>query len=262
MTDSLGGEFPSTIRAIALALNRGGRQPSSDWSNAPPTLKLIAAALFTSHQIHVDFLHGSGGYVHHAQVFLGSRHRGKAWEEVVLYEKRMLLHRMSRMAKPKSATVTEVVRFAQVMPLTDIDAERERLLGLISSATELGYRAVALGAAGGWLEDQLMGFAMAALRKYDLTAGCRWMRSALYLGLGGDRLKACFDFLLLHQRPEGPFGYYDDTGQRSVVRLPKTELPFYTGKSIHLPVTVECLWTLAEVSTPWRLSAAITKPTT
>jgi len=253
LTGSPGRTFPRHIRDIGTALTPRGRRRKADWSKTPPTLKLIAASLFARHGIQVDFLHADTGYVRQAQTFLASLPRGKARDEIPFYEKSILMHRMGHMAKPRPATLTEVVRFAQALPLTDIGTGRERLLGLISSTTEFGQRTVALGAAGVWMKDLVLGFAMGALRKYELIAGCRWMRAACYLGMRGERLEACVEFLRLHQRPEGPFGYYDTAEQLALVKLPKIPLPFFIGTSINLPVTVECLWTLAEVTTPWRL---------
>ena len=257
LTGALGSEFPQTIRAIGTVLTHGGRQRRADWSKTPPTLALIAASLFARYQIYVDFLHGNAGCVRQAHTFLASVPWGKARDEVAFYEKRLLMHRMGCITKPKSATLTEVVRFAQALPLADIGPGLEQLLGLISSATELGHRSVELETACVWMEDMVLGFAMSGLRKYELTAGCRWMRAARYLGMDGERLAACLEFLRLHERPEGPFGYYATAEPPSVVKLPKTPLPCFIDTTLNLPVTVECLWTLAETTTPWRLFSAI-----
>jgi hypothetical protein len=181
----------------------GGRR-KADWSKTPPTLKLIAAALFARHGIQVDFLHGDTGYVRQARTFLENLARGKTKDGNPFYEKRILMHSMGGMAKPEPATLIEMVRFAQALPLSDIGTGREHLLGLIFSMTEFGQRTVALGSAEVWMKDLLLGFTMGALRKYELIAGCRWMRAACHLGTGGERLGACVEFLRLHQRPEGP----------------------------------------------------------
>jgi hypothetical protein len=253
VTGSLDHLFPRDIKAIGTALIRERQRRQADWSKTPPTLKLIAASLFAHHGIQVDFLHADTGYVGQAQTFLASLGRGKTKNGIQFYEKSILMHKMGRIAKPRPASLAEMVRFAQALPLTDTGTGREHLLGLISATTEFGQRTVALGGARTWLRDLVLGFAMAALRKYELIAGCRWMRAACHLAMSGERLEACVEFLRLHQRPEGPFGYYDTTVQQAVVKLPGIAAPFFIGTSINLPVTVECLWTLAEVTTPWRL---------
>lgn len=253
LTGLLADEFPATVRMIGSELTF---RAAADWSKTPPTLKLLAAVLFERYQVHVAFLHDDNGYVSQAQSFLLSRSRSKSEDAISFYDKYILMHGMRRVARPASPPLSQAVRFARSLSLADVGSAREHLFRLISASSQLGKRSVTLRKAAAWMEDLLLGFAMAALRKYDLTEGCRWMRAACYLGLRGARLESCTQFLCLHQRPEGPFGYYD-TENTAVAKSSGNPVSVFRGSSINLPVTVECLWTLAEVSTPWRLSRKV-----
>jgi hypothetical protein len=75
------------------------------------------------------------------------------------------------------------------------------------------------------------------------------------LGLTGEGYRDGLRFLLLHQRQEGAFGYYGMEEHRLREALPAG---FSTLTGLSLPVTVECLWTLAE-STGWRLVASLAR---
>jgi len=66
-----------------------------------------------------------------------------------------------------------------------------------------------------------------------------------YLGIQNEAYRDCLEFLLLHQRPEGAFGFLGmeehSFAVHNVEQIP-AELALY------LPVTVACLWTLAEAN--------------
>jgi hypothetical protein len=257
LTGSSRGGSRKAARAIGEALNHLNVQPGADWSRTSPALKLITAALLAHHQVAVDFLHGDAGYVRQAQSFLHGLPRRKADDETPFHEKRFLLHRLGRVPKPKPASAAEVVRFARALPLTDTGAGLERFLGLIFSATEFGTGSTVTPPPAAWFNDMLLGFAIAALRRYDLIAGSRWLRAARYLGIGGEMFEACRAFLRLHQRPEGPFGFFGAEERTLLQQLPKVRSSLFIETSLYLPVTVECLWTLAEVTNGWRLYGTI-----
>ena len=257
LADSSDGGFLKAARAIGEALNHRGMPSGAGWSRTSPALKLITAALLARHQVAVDYLHGDAGYVRQAQSFLQGLPRSKTDDEISFYEKRFLLHRLGQAPKPNPAGAAEVVRFARALPLTDTGAGRERFLDLIFSATEFGTGGTAISPPGAWFTDMVAGFTSAAFRKYDLIAGSRWLRAAQYLGIGGAMLEDGQAFLRLHQRPEGPFGFFGDEERRLLQQRPKARSSLFVEISLYLPVTVECLWTLAEVGNSWRLYGAI-----
>ena len=58
------------------------------------------------------------------------------------------------------------------------------------------------------------------------------------------------DFLRLHQRPEGAFGFFGAEERKLREAAPRISVE----NELYLPVTLECVWALAEGLDPrWRL---------
>ena len=81
------------------------------------------------------------------------------------------------------------------------------------------------------------------LRQYDLVTGALMLRSLNYLSARRSRsIRCAISFLQAQQQPDGRFGYLAMEASRVEAALgldPEVEL--------YLPVTVSCLWALAEV---------------
>lgn len=90
------------------------------------------------------------------------------------------------------------------------------------------------------------GAAIAAFRAYDLPLGMRLLRARQYVSdpypIG---TPVGFDFLRLTQRDDGSFGDYDTALAEMAVRGERN-----ASLQIHLPVTLQALWTMAELENP------------
>ena len=86
------------------------------------------------------------------------------------------------------------------------------------------------------------------------SSASRWRCSSgsrRHLGLAHAQIAPCLSFLLLQQRPSGCFGLFGPEQSNLPVDAPVATM-------LELPVTVECVWTLAEAGGSWRLFAALT----
>ncbi len=96
----------------------------------------------------------------------------------------------------------------------------------------------------------LLAQAYASLSTYALPLGCHLLRCAAYSGVPAEELREALDFVVLHQRPEGSFGYLaisDAIGENADARRRR-----------HLPITLACLRALGEAALPeWRLLMAL-----
>jgi hypothetical protein len=87
--------------------------------------------------------------------------------------------------------------------------------------------------------------------------GCKLLRAAAHLGLGtagANALNDTVEFLLWHRRPSGAFGYL---GPEVAVVGAGIGESFSPDRDLYLPITVDCLWALAEMTSPWRLYGSI-----
>lgn len=91
--------------------------------------------------------------------------------------------------------------------------------------------------------------ATAYLRQYDFNTGCRVLRALNALGAQSTELADSLDYLLLHQRPDGCFGFFGIEASDLRARGPEGE---YALGQLELVATVASIWTLAEVAKPSR----------
>ena len=254
--DSLNGTvretFPKLAHQIGETLTLAELNDMPDWSKTAPALKLIVAALISSQKAHVPYLHHSpDGFLHQAADALNGSPVTDPATDMLLCEKRVLLHAMGLHPAVGRVELAEVRNFARALSLTASGSEIEGLLLRIYSHTLFGTEAAELKSSDWWLVELLAGLAITSLRKYDLLIGCRILRSLCYLGVNGESMASSVDFLSLHQRLDGAFGFFG---------VEQYEL-FSTMKEkpsldidLNLPITVESLWTLAEVhNSDWRL---------
>ncbi len=135
--------------------------------------------------------------------------------------------------------------------LTASREEVEELALRIQTATACGTRPAPPSLAEPWLPEMVIGYAMHALRQYNLLGACKLLRAAAYLGAGEAASRECLDFLCLHQRPDGAFGYFGPEERKIAAGFPQG---YSADLNLYLPVTLSCLWTLAECGDGgWRL---------
>lgn len=84
-------------------------------------------------------------------------------------------------------------------------------------------------------------------RKYNLEIGTLLLRTMNYLHLRGDRaFQMGLNFVLAQQQPDGRFGFLAP----EVFHLRSTKPDFDETFDLYLPLTVSCLWAIAEVTDP------------
>lgn len=141
---------------------------------------------------------------------------------------------------------SQPVALEQALPLRfdRLDALKG-VLYLIEQGSAFGARA--------WPNDSLHfarlleGAAVATLRGYELPFGMRLLRAVRYLDKGHSAgLATGFEFLRLSQGEDGGFGDYDAVIARMAAQTPSqdADLP------LRLPVTLQALWTMAELERP------------
>lgn len=118
-----------------------------------------------------------------------------------------------------------------------------RLLSAIEAATMFGLVNCNFKPA---LAALLEGAAMAALRAYDLPLAMRLLRARVYVQPGRSLgLTTGIEFLWLSQCEDGGFGDFDTAVARLAMRGDQ-----HGELRLKLPVTLQALWTMAEVEDP------------
>jgi hypothetical protein len=131
----------------------------------------------------------------------------------------------------------------------DADNMRQSLAD-IETSTVFGTRAMQSDPA---VSIVLEGAAIAALRTYDLPMAMRLLRARRYLGDAASYGMAVgFDFLRCCQGFDGGFGDFDTSLSQMVARGDSNG-----ALRLKLPVTLQALWTMAELEEPgFRLAAS------
>ncbi|HJQ37792.1 MAG TPA: hypothetical protein VKB93_11700 [Thermoanaerobaculia bacterium] len=84
---------------------------------------------------------------------------------------------------------------------------------------------------------------MEALRRYDMELACTLLRSLLYLGRrAGRAVDIATHFLLTNETAGGNFGFFDEEIKLLGKKMPEP----LASLTIQLPVSLACLWALAE----------------
>ncbi len=152
------------------------------------------------------------------------------------------LYALGLQPAPEAAGDHGALELARTFPLTAARHEVDDLASRIHAWTGCGTRPVVLEAADAWIPEMLAGLATHCLRQYNFLSACKLLRAVLYLN--GGVVEEHLGFLCLHQRPEGAFGFLGPEEGK----LPGLEADL----DLYLPVTVTCLWALAE-GAGWRL---------
>ena len=221
----------------------------------PATLVLAGAALLSERR---SLPSGLESFLLASADVLSRMPATDAASDLTWCEKRVLLAGLGLQPAPLRAEHDDVFSFAQALPLGGDAAAVQALALLVNSFTSFGTRAVPTAPGDTWLSELLVGFATHALKEYDLPAGARLLRSASGLGAHvADQVTPCLDFFLLHQEPEGSFGFFGPIEAAFSNRPPET---FKIDFDFRLPVALESLWTIAELgNAQWRLFSALPK---
>ncbi|HVL23461.1 MAG TPA: hypothetical protein VM450_05215 [Thermomicrobiales bacterium] len=238
---------PSPCFREVAARARDLLPPGGDgFAGVPPTLQLFASFLLTRAGAAHPYLDGYARLT--AEVLDGWTPDDPA-EERALLEKQVLLHAAGLSRAPRLVTRAEVIAVAERLALPADPAWVADLVLDVEAATGWGTRSLSLLPGEAWLVGLLRGLATDAFRQYDIAGGCRLFRALIHVDCPGtvDEFR---DYVLLQQRLEGAFGFFGPEEAALRARAPEAD----TTLALSLPVTVQCLWSLAEAVDPaWRL---------
>lgn len=209
-----------------------------DWTRVPAGLAILAYGLTAQSGDAPD---GLAAFVATAASALRSRPP----DDLALCEKRVLLYRLGAAAEPPRASLESVVENARRTAREPSASNVESLLLTSESSTAYGSRAVDSAAVGGWVPELLLALAAERAREYDVVGANRLVRTAVHVGARGSGLSDLVEFLMAQQRPEGGFGLFGKATGGTAER------------DLALALSVDCLWTIAEGVSPWRLTAAL-----
>lgn len=174
---------------------------------------------------------------------------GEAFEEMPVAVAFLVTALHALGLQPQAAGEDGALELARTFPLTASRQEVEDLAQRIHAWTGCGTLPVSLSPGDAWIPEMLAGLATHCLRQYNFLTAGKLLRAIAYLG--GGPVEEQLGFLCLHQRPEGAFGFLGPEESR----LPDRDADL----DLYLPVTVSCLWALAE-ATGWRLYDSLTVP--
>jgi uncharacterized protein DUF6895 len=224
-------------------------------ATAPATLKIILASLLLDRGEATPSLKR---FLKNVLFLLRDTPENAPIKDLPLHEKRLVLYAVGLHPRPRLTNYEDMIDSAKRAASKGDDESVDDLLLHIECTTELGTRRVRVRRQDLWLRQLLAGFAQHALRMYDWTRGCRTLRALGYLALdSGASFNACISYMILHQTTSGAFGFLGREANQFKIRR--------RGKSfdvdIRIPLTTDCLWTLAELGndTRWRLYAALPK---
>jgi hypothetical protein len=237
------GQAPA---ADAVAARVASRLHGGDgWDMVPAALRLVAAGVLGASAPAPPPL---AGYAERAAALV----RRLPADDLLLAEKRSLLHRLGLVAAPARPSLDIAAGPFGRLSLRCEPAELGGLLVVVEAATGYGTAPAGLRAPDAWVPGLLIGHAVERLVANDLVAACRLLRAAAYLDPCGEGLLGALSFLLLQQRPGGGFGFFGATAG--------IDDGVEADRRLNLPVSVNVLWTLAEIATGWRLHAGLPAP--
>lgn len=228
-------------RITLLGARLAERDAVVEWADAPATQLLLVAALLQRHGVFVPYLHAQGGFVDLVTRML----RESQADDLALVELRVVL---SDLVSLPAASGTPIP--VGHLGVSATPEELDRLLDQIAALTACGTRPGRLGET--WASELLAGVAAYTLRRYDFARGTRLLRAVTSLEPASEPARAllddCVRFVYLNQRPDGAFGFIGPEA-RSLATDPEVTLS--------LPITVDCLWALAEAESNWRLFSSV-----
>ena len=118
----------------------------------------------------------------------------------------------------------------------------------IAAATHFGhYRLEAAAEVRAYLDDMLPVLLLQSLRTHNLELGTILLRTISYLRLPRTRaVRLAVNFVVSQQKSDGRFGYF----ALEIAKLHKNLGSFDATNQLYLPITISCLWALAETLIP------------
>lgn len=213
------------------------------------TLNIITAGLvrrFDANNADAD------AFLQHISSILRKSESEDSAEELALCEKKVILNALGFEHNPYRSAYEEVISAAKQCAFGFERACIDDLLLRIESLTRYGMSNTEMKSSDVWLKDLLQGLADDAFRKYDWPLACRCVRAMGYLNfISQETSKDYMTFFVLHQLPGGAFAYL---GPDSRALLSESSA-YKSLDEINLSITVEALWTMAELATggKWKL---------
>jgi hypothetical protein len=222
------------------------------WADLPPALSILAYALLSRFGIAPP---GLATFVRRLARVLDANSANDPVLDLAFCEKRILLNQIGLVKSPVLLPFTDSVQAARAMPLDAPKAAVETLLLYLSSCTGYGTRLVRVSANKAWVGELLSGLSVRFFRSSDILTACNLARNISYLGFSADSSRAdLIDFVLLQRRPEGGYGFFG-AADRSLSTA--SGGAFMADSDLYLPITLSCLWTLAEATGGWRLYRSV-----
>lgn len=210
------------IDSSIAALARNEKSVPLVRADMPATLKIIMCALL------VHYRRSAPSLLRFCNTIARLLSDSFTLNDLALHEKRLALYAIGVLGRPARLRWREVMRSATRVTSSSRHEYVDDLLLHIECVTELGTRRVRVARRDQWLQDLLLGLGQHALLAYDCPRACRILRALNWLGFAnGDNYEACLLYML----------------DRHVTR------------------TVDCLWTVAELSSDhqWRLYGSLPK---
>jgi hypothetical protein len=238
--------FTEVAQHVARSLNASKNYDHIDC--VKPNLKLLVELLLASEGLGVEpfrqFLIQSVSILRRADPVLEA--------DLSLMDKRILLYNVGLLPRPSTVPADGVRELLEDFRLSASAEVIEALTLQLECLSGWGTQLVDADVVAPWLGNMLAGFAVQRLRNYDLISAARLLRLLEYLAASRiiARRDDLYSGLFIQHRKHGPFGWYGP----EAARPRKLSSPLLEDMELYLPTTLECLWTLAEVSMgDWRL---------
>jgi len=163
----------------------------------------------------------------------------------------VLLAQLGYRAYPVWVTLPAADIGGDAAALLRADEARVRAVcNAIASATQFGLRPLTADrAVRESLALVLPIILVASLRQNDLETGAAVLRAIRYLRLPRTRAaRQATTFVADQQQGDGKFGYL--AAETAAIANARGWVPFDAARQLYLPVTVSCLWALAETTIP------------
>lgn len=239
------------VRRIGYRLAERDAVNELTWSGTSAAQSLLVARILEYYNIVIPYLHAGDGFVARVVKTL------EATDDPSLNEPRIVLQNVGRLPESPRPSAREVVACADGLRLGSDSEEIDALLDRVEAHTAFGTRPSQLWPRDGWIAELLAGVAAYHLRRYDFIRGARLIRALRALEplspASLDLLRHCVSFIYLNQRLDGAFGFLAPEARALEAAEPDRD----AERAIALPVTVNCLWALAEAETGWRLFGSL-----
>jgi hypothetical protein len=248
---STSADFTRVARYVADSLNASGDCNRVD--GVKPTLKLLVNVLLSSEGLEVEafrqFFDQTVSILRRADRVLHA--------DPSLMDKRIILHRVGLLSRPRTPSVDGLRVLLENFRLSASAEVIDALTLQLECASAWGTRLVDADHVPRALGDILAGFAVQRLREYDLISAARLLRLLEYLAASEIMVRRgdLYAALCVQHRIHGPFGWYGpEFATLRKLTSPLEDVELLADLELHLPTTLECIWTLAETSgNGWRL---------